>query len=211
MSKENRVKAQRYQTKRDTTRMELRFVHEYMNNGMCGAEAVRAAGYKARNTNVASTMACELLGRPNIQREIQLIKDKIVTSFALTQEKVSSELAAIAFSDISDYVDIREDEKLIYAVDEEGEDTTTKEKYAVVLIKLMKAMKNTKAISSIKQGKHGIEIRLWDKVKALDLLGQYMKMWTEGKKDDPDNKPDYSKLSSEEMHQLYNLLAKTKT
>lgn len=76
----------------------------------------------------------------------------------VTQDRVIAELAAIAFAKATDYVSIRGDEVLLHDTD-----------------KLTEAQ--VRAIAGIKQGKNGIELKLNDKEKALELLGRHLGMF----------------------------------
>lgn len=69
-----------------------------------------------------------------------------------------AELSAIAFSDFSDYVRIESDD---------SEET-------VIRVTNTELMKNDakKAVCSIRTGTKGVEIKLYDKLKALELLGR---------------------------------------
>lgn len=68
------------------------------------------------------------------------------------------ELSAIAFSDFTDLVSVETDP-------EEGQ---------VIVIKDTSLLKRDcrKAISSVKAGTKGVEIKLYDKLRALELLGR---------------------------------------
>ena len=56
-----------------------------------------------------------------------------------------------------------------------------------------------KTISGIKEGKFGTEVSSYDKVKALELIGRHLGMFSE-KKDSRDTNAD------KELPQLYNAL-----
>ena len=85
----------------------------------------------------------------------------------ITADRVINELAAIAFADRTE----------IAEVDERG------------LVKLTPTRKLSdeakKAISGIKEGKFGVEVSSYDKVKALELLGKHLGIF-EKKKDNSD-------------------------
>ena len=96
----------------------------------------------------------------------------------ITQDRVVKELAAIAFSNASDFFKVVD--KPITAggvpvLDNEGKPRTYKDVEFVNTDKLSEA--NKKVISSIKQGSNGLEIKLNDKLKALELLGKHLGMF----------------------------------
>lgn len=76
----------------------------------------------------------------------------------ITQDKVLEELAAIAFARATDYAEVKDDQVII-------KDTSGLSENQI------------KAIAGIKQGKFGIEVKLSDKEKALELLGRHLGMF----------------------------------
>ena len=76
----------------------------------------------------------------------------------ITQDRVLEELAAIAFARATDYAEVKDDQVFI-------KDTTGLSENQI------------KAIAGIKQGKFGIEVKLNDKEKALELLGRHLGMF----------------------------------
>lgn len=76
----------------------------------------------------------------------------------ITQDKVLEELAAIAFARATDYAEVKDDQVFI-------KDTAGLSENQI------------KAIAGIKQGKFGIEVKLNDKEKALELLGRHLGMF----------------------------------
>ena len=78
----------------------------------------------------------------------------------VTQDRVVQELAASAFAKATDYVEIRGGRVVI-------KDTSQLEDNQI------------RAIAGIKEGANGIEIKLNDKEKALELLGRHLGMWND--------------------------------
>lgn len=76
----------------------------------------------------------------------------------ITQDKVLEELAAIAFARATDYAEVKDDQVII-------KDTAGLSENQI------------KAVAGIKQGKFGIEVKLNDKEKALELLGRHLGMF----------------------------------
>ena len=76
----------------------------------------------------------------------------------ITQDKVLEELAAIAFARATDYAEVKDDQVII-------KDTSGLSENQI------------KAIAGIKQGKFGVELKLSDKEKALELLGRHLGMF----------------------------------
>lgn len=91
----------------------------------------------------------------------------------VTQDKVLKELAKIGFANITDYINIIETE----GYNESGE----LQKYNDVKLEITKELDEAKqsAISEIKRGKNGVELKLNDKVKALELIGKHLGMFVD--------------------------------
>ena len=76
----------------------------------------------------------------------------------ITQDRVIEELAAIAFAKATDFAQIINGNVVLTDTKELSED-------------------QIKAIAGIKEGKFGIELKLNDKEKALELLGRHLGMF----------------------------------
>lgn len=159
------------------------FVSEYLVDKNATAAYIRA-GYTARG-NAAEASASQLLRNPKIRAEIDKRLAFLMERVEITPERILQELAAIAFADTNDYVQIVEMDGIEYdakgdpRLDEDGVPKTYK--YQTVAIKPTDQLTRfqRKAIKSIKQGKDGIEIHLHDKQKALELLGRNHKLFVD--------------------------------
>lgn len=96
----------------------------------------------------------------------------------INEKNVLGELAAIAFADVSDYVTVE-------TVEGRGQVLT------VVDTALISKAKR-RAICSMKAGTKGIELKLYDKLKALELLGRVCGVF--GTKQENDEKELLSEL-----------------
>ena len=137
------------------TPKQRRFIDEYLIDLNATQAAIRA-GYSEKT---AQQIGAENLTKPVIQEEIQKRQDRIHAKLEITQERVLQELAAIAFANGADYARIVKNGSQ-EMVENIPTDQLSPEKLA--------------AISSIKTGRNGVEVRLHDKVKALELLGKYL-------------------------------------
>lgn len=148
------------------TEKQKRFVAEYLVDLNATQAAIRA-GYSKKN---ADKIGHELLGKTRVSDAIQEAMNERSSRTEITQDMVIQELAAIGFSRATDYVRIQD---------------------GIVLIKdtdgLTDAQKT--AISSIEDGKYGVKIRLHDKVRALEKIGEHLGMF-HGKSDSDENVPD---------------------
>lgn len=100
----------------------------------------------------------------------------------ITQDKVLKELAKIGFANATDYARVVEKEYLEQVKDENGNIISEIPKtYKAVEIESTDNIDKDKqsAIAGIKMGANGIEVKLNDKVKALELIGRHLGMFTE--------------------------------
>lgn len=130
-----------------------RFVQEYLVD-LNATAAARRAGYSAKTAEV---IGYENLRKPQIAEEIAKRQVKLQNKLEITQEKVLQELAAIAFANGTDFVTVTATGLL----DVKPTSKVPKEKLP--------------AIAGIKYSQVGsVEIKLHDKVKALELLGKHL-------------------------------------
>ena len=109
----------------------------------------------------------------------------------VTQDRVVQELASIAFAKVTDYVRIRSNGTTSIVVMKSTDDLTDDQ---------------VRAIAGIKEGANGIEIKLNDKEKALELLGRHLGMFKD--KVDVSGKVEtndpFSGLTTEELRKIIN-------
>lgn len=134
------------------TPKQKRFVDEYLIDLNATQAAIRA-GYSPKT---AQEQSSRLLSKVMIQAEIQEGRDRLQSKLEITQEKVLQELAAIAFANGADFAKVEDNDtvKMIPT------DKLSSEKLP--------------AIAGIKANQYGVEVKLHDKVKALELLGKYL-------------------------------------
>lgn len=134
------------------------FCDEYLVD-LNATEAAKRAGYSEKT---AYSQGQRLLKNVEVQKYLQnRMKDREKRT-EITQDMVLEELSKIAFANATDYVEVID-----------------KESYKCVIIKATKDIPKDKlaAISSIKQGANGIEVKLHDKVKALEDIGRHLGMF----------------------------------
>lgn len=115
--------------------------------------------------------------------------DKAEKKAIVTAEQVLQELANVAFANGSDFAQVLEIEREEPIFDEEGNFVRNEKRYyKAVDITATKQLEESKraAIAGIKQTQFGIEVKTYDKMKALELLGRHLKMFDN--KDDDDTK-----------------------
>lgn len=134
-----------------------RFVSEYIIDLNAKQAAIRA-GYSPKTAEV---QASRLLSLVKVQTEITKAMEDRGKRTGITQDRVLAELSAIAFAKATDYVE----------VDEDG---FVKIKPTAGLTDEQKS-----AIAGIKKGANGIEIKLVDKTKALEMLSRHLGLFND--------------------------------
>lgn len=157
------------------TDKQKRFVDEYLIDLNATQAAIRA-GY---SVNRASELGYQLLQKTTVCAEIQKCRQERERRTGITQDMVLKELANIGFAKVTDYAEI--DGPLVNI---KPTDSLTEQQQA--------------AIASIEQGNFGIKLKLYDKVKALELLGKHLGMF---------DKPEGRRLDMEEDDNLYQAIA----
>lgn len=147
--------------KRLTPKQE-RFVDEYLIDLNATQAAIRA-GYSRKT---ADRIGPELLGKTCVSDAIQRRRRDRERRTEITQDRVLQELAAIAFARGTDYASVSPGGAVQIKPTEELNDA-------------QKA-----AVLSIKETQNGVEIKLADKVRALELLGKHQGLFDGSGKDD---------------------------
>lgn len=149
------------------TDKQKKFCEEYLVDLNATQAAIRS-GY---STKTAAAQAARLLINVNVQKEVQELKDRRALRTEITADFVLKELAAIATTKITDIVNVHN--RPI-----EMDDGTV---ISVPYVEIKNTEELTEAqkasIASIKQTKHGVEIKMHDKVSTLKLIGDHLGMF----------------------------------
>ena len=145
------------------TELQKRFVAEYLVD-LNATQAAKRAGYKDPN------IGRQLITNNNVSEAIQKAIARREERTQITQDMVLRELAAIGFAKATDYVTIESGQVVI-------NDTAS----------LTDAQRG--AIASIERTKYGTKVRLHDKVRALEKLGEHLGMFN-GKGAQQEETPD---------------------
>lgn len=129
------------------TEKQERFIDEYIIDFNATRAAI-AAGYSSKRAN---SQGVHLLSIPEIQAEVRRRKAEISAGLRISAERVLWEMAALGFSSIFDYVEVIDGELRLKELPPEKQG----------------------AVSSIKITKNGTEVKLHDKLKALEFLAKY--------------------------------------
>ena len=154
------------------TEKQARFVAEYLVD-LNATQAALRAGYKDPN------IGRQLITKNNVSEAIQKAIQKRSQRTEITQDMILRELANVAFANGTDFAKVVCREVPMTTVDEDGVLQTVTKLQQLVEIKDTSTIPPEKraAISGIKEGKYGIEVSSYDKVKALELLGRHLGMF----------------------------------
>lgn len=133
------------------------FANEYLID-LNATRAYRVAYPSVKKDETAAAAATRMLRNVKVAAYIQERMRERQKRTEITQDRVLQELAAIAFAKATDYAKVENGQVII-------KDTVNLDEQQV------------KAIAGIKEGKYGIELKLNDKEKALELLGRHLGMF----------------------------------
>jgi phage terminase small subunit len=162
------------------TDKQKRFCEEYLIDLNATQAAIRA-GYSPKT---AEQTASRLLRNVKVQEYIAKRQKELSRSTHITQERVIKELALIAFSNNADYARVVEkkmqtevDGMLVDVLGEDGKPIMYRTVDPVLTDELTEEQK--RALAVIKKGRDGLEVKSFDKVRALELLGKHLGIFTE--------------------------------
>ena len=183
---------------------QMRFVDEYLIDLNCEAAAIRA-GYSPK---YARGNAHKLVAISCIQEQIQKRMADRVERTEITQDKVLRELAIIAFANAADYARVVEKEATIKlddgdevrVLDDEGKPVMYRTVEPILTDSL--TVDQQRALAVIKKGRDGFEVRPYDKVRALELLGKHIGMFKDKVVVSGDINNPMEGLSTEDLKKL---------
>lgn len=133
-----------------TPKME-KFVDEYLVDLNATQAAIRA-GYSKKT---AYSIGVINLKKPEIQAALQKRQKAAAEKLEISRDRVLKELAAIGFAKATDFLAIQGGQVLIKDTSDVNPDKLA-------------------ALASVKEGTCGIEIKLADKTRALEMLSKYL-------------------------------------
>ena len=162
-----RARARRAEHPPGLNQRQARFVAEYLIDLNASAAYVRA-GYRARGTNAVKASASRLLTHADVAAAIAAAQAAALGRSQLTATRVLEEMRRLALSDMREYYDAAGNLKTMAQL--------TAEQGA--------------ALSSVESVRKNIDsadgetdtvwrVRLWDKVRALEMLGKHFALLTE--------------------------------
>lgn len=142
------------------------FVAEYLVDLNATQAAIRA-GYSPKS---AESQGARLLSNAKVREAVDAAKTKRANRVEVTQDEVLRELLRIARTDIGD------------AFDDKGRFREFKD----MPVDLRRAISSVETLEEFTgsgadrvQSGQTRKVKFWDKVKALELLGKHLKLWTE--------------------------------
>lgn len=106
--------------------------------------------------NTAMVNSCRLLKKAHIKKEVARLKEERYTIAFLSADDIFQKYMDIAFSDLGDYLEIKNG--ILKIKDSEEVDTSV--------------------LQEVKEGREGVSVKLQDKMKALEWLAAHMDMGT---------------------------------
>lgn len=164
------------------------FADEYLID-LNATRAYRVAYPNVKKDDTAAVNGSKLLRNTKVAKYIQERMQERQQRTEVTQDRVVQELAAIAFAKATDYVTIKSHGSAAVVIIRSTDDLTEEQ---------------IRAIAGIKEGANGIEIKLNDKEKALELLGRHLGMWNDkiNVSGNIDTNNPFSGLTTEELKKL---------
>ena len=137
------------------------FSDEYLID-LNATRAYKVAYPRVKKDETARANSSRMLTNANVASYVEKrMKDREKRT-EITQDMVLKELAKIGFADVTDFVTI-ENKGILRVVEVKPTDEMPRDKMG--------------AIAGIKDGANGIEIKLNDKGKALELIGRHLGMF----------------------------------
>ena len=139
-------------------------------HGMTLAQCYTAAGYTAKNDNVANVSAYQLIRRPKLWTFTKLMRDEALASTALTLEFLDAQLAELIVASAADVM-------TTVAFETGREDAETGLPIIRHVPMLRCAIDDLPpeiqgAIQSIKTTKEGVEVKMYSRIDAMKLAMQ---------------------------------------
>ncbi|KOC49979.1 terminase small subunit [Clostridium botulinum] len=157
------------------------FCDEYLVD-LNATRAYKAAYKNIKKDETANAAASRMLRNVKVKDYIEKrMKDREKRT-EITQDMVIQELSKIAFARGTDYAKVVEKSYMKPILDDQGHKVDEEEVFYkdVEVIETDNLTEDQKrAISSIKSTKFGISVETCDKVKALELLGKHLGMFTD--------------------------------
>lgn len=186
------------------TDKQRRFCEEYIVDLNATQAAIRAE----YSEKTAYSIGQRLLKKVEAQEYIKQLKEERKERTQIEADRVIYELSLIAFSNAADYAAVVEKEltiegpegEPIKVLDDDGNPVTYRTVEPVLTKDLTADQK--RALSVIKKGRDGFEVRPYDKVRALELLGKHIGLFEDKVKVNGEISNPMSGLTTEDLKKL---------
>jgi phage terminase small subunit len=162
------------------TDKQRRFCEEYIVDLNATQAAIRAE----YSEKTAYSMGQRLLKKVEAQEYIKQLKEERSARTQIEADRVIYELSLIAFSNAADYAAVVDEETYVEVdgnwiklLDEDGNPVMRRTVKPVLTKDLTAEQK--RALAVIKKGRDGFEVKPYDKVRALELLGKHIGLFEE--------------------------------
>jgi phage terminase small subunit len=168
----------------------LRFCIEYVTAGdNNGTQAAIRAGYA---NSTANRRAYELLHDDRIKAEIKRIQGELPEKIGINVDRITQELAAIAFSNIGDFLRTRQ--VLDAADDSDNVRILPSTEFEITDLTALTQQKMA-AVGEVIFGRDGqVRIKMHDKIAALDRLSRILGLYNHAIAEDPDAGREFTDL-----------------
>lgn len=146
------------------------FADTYLRGGSA-TNAAREAGYSHKT---ASVQAAQMLKKPEISAYVAYHKSRSSEITGVSKTRITEELSHLAFSNVADFTKLNKDGDL--EVDFSGASREQLGAVSGVKVKKRKIYDNK---GNVVGEEHQSEFRLWDKLRAAELLGKDIGMFKE--------------------------------
>lgn len=146
------------------------FADTYLRGGSA-TSAAREVGYSAKTAGV---QAAQLLKKPEISAYVAWHRSRATEITGVNKERITEELGRLAFSNVADFTRLNADGDL--EVDFSG--ATREQLSAVSGVKVKKRKIYDNRGNQVGE-EHTSEFKLWDKIRAAELLGKDIGMFKE--------------------------------
>jgi Phage terminase, small subunit len=145
--------------------------------------------------NTAMVNGCKLLSKTNIQVAIAKLKQNRLNRAMISPEDIFQKYLDIAHADITDYITFGQQDILV------GNDKNGLPVYKKVSFLDFKNSEDIDGtlITEFKEGKNGFSIKLMDRLKALNWLGEHMDLATEEQRTRVESLKSKIKIENETM------------
>lgn len=149
------------------TNKQEQFIECYLTNKLNGKQAALACGYSERS---AESQASRLLKKDKVKKRISERLRDILDKSDEKIVRIIRELEEIAFIDITNYIDFESGDFNIKSLDDMTGPTS-----AIMEVSKFETETTKGDITTVRKK---TKLKMYNKLEAIKLLGEYYKIWT---------------------------------